>query len=229
MGKNVLLFGGKFDPIHIGHVKAALLGIDKTVSKLEEPHDLWFLLSYSMDYGQVSLEDTHHRLNMLNNVVDTVLRDWPHISVCTYEIDRADGAGTYAIVRDLRRLYPNINFKFLIGADQAYHIRQWRNSRKLVKTIPFIILPRFGVYNMTGASWFHDTPHTFVRAGKPSGDKINSTSIRQAFRTVRDTIVDGGNHTHLFPDTYRYILKHDLYKGAGDEGKTVTFKGPFGP
>jgi len=227
MRKNVILYGGKFDPIHTGHVQAALLGLDKVANGFGEPSDLWFLPTYSTDHGQIDLEDSHRRLEMLDNVVNTVLKDWPNISVCTYELDKANGAGTYAVVKDLRRLCPDINFKFLIGADQAYTIRQWRNSRKLVKTIPFVIVPRSGTYNMTGASWFHDTPHTFIRRSKSGGDKISSTSIRQAFRASRDVLVANGSHGHLFPHTYKYIMDHNLYNGAKYGEKPSSFKGYF--
>jgi len=200
MGKNILLFGGAFDPPHIGHLSTALSALEYI-----ESDELWFIPCYSDAFGQKNLSDAHRRLDMVN----LMLKDCPisKLYVCEREIEMANQAGTYAIVKDLMRVYPSCDFRYLIGSDQASRIREWRNSRDLLKTIPFVVVNRIGVAAPFSYSWCNYTPHTYIET---VNHNIASTGIKLDFAANRDRYREV-RHPNLTISVNKYIIEHNLY------------------
>jgi nicotinate-nucleotide adenylyltransferase len=226
MADNIIIYGGAFDPVHRGHETMALMGIDKARSITGENHELWFLPSYSDAFGYKQYASAEHRLNMLHLVNDRVLAR-PDIVVSDFEIAMGNHAGTFAVVKALMRAYPSKNFKFLIGSDQAGNIRRWRNSRDLVKLIPFIILDRRGHY-YTSTSWFSSKPHLKIR-GHILDRRISSTEIRSMLLNPRKR---EQYRTAELRDirlcVKQYIYDNDLYilnKGDKDDSKYTIAAG----
>ena len=204
MGKKTLLFGGAFDPPHKSHMCLAYTVLEH--KEFRDDTELWFLPCYSDAFGQKNLTPPEHRVAMLNIVANFIGNN---VSVCTTEIEMANSAGTYAIVMELRRRHPDRDFYYVIGSDQAGRIREWRNSRDLLKTIPFVVIRsplRFGSYD-----WCFSPPHIWI--DKPTkmltmqeGASYRSSDIREFIRYKRNVHYPG-----LLFDTYSYISKHNLY------------------
>jgi nicotinate-nucleotide adenylyltransferase len=203
MSKNIILFGGSFDPPHIGHLSTAAVALERTGSD-----GLWFIPCYSDAFGQKNLSDVHHRVVM----TDLMLKDFPtsKFHVCEREVEMANQAGTYAVIRDLMRTYPNYNFKYLIGLDQAQRIREWRNSRDLLRTIPFIVIKRVGLPDKTTLSWYYDKPHTYIDV-TVNKNKMSSSNIRFDFMKYRHKYLKVC-HPNLTESVNSYIIENDLYQ-----------------
>lgn len=200
MSKNILLFGGAFDPPHVGHLTTAAIALEHIGSD-----ELWFIPCYSDAFGQKNLSDVHHRVAM----VDLMIKDFPvyKFYICEREIEMANQAGTYAVVRELIHSYPNYNFRYVIGLDQAQRIREWRNSRDLLKTIPFVVVRRADLPDKT--SWYHRQPHTYLNTSVEN--KIASSNIRFDFAAARDKFKKTC-HPNLTVSVNRYIIENNLYQ-----------------
>jgi Nicotinic acid mononucleotide adenylyltransferase len=213
MKKKTLLFGGAFDPPHKSHIRTALTAINH--KNFGGDTELWFLPCYSDAFGQKKLTDPKHRVAMLNNVLDYVGHN--NFEICTIEIEMANSAGTYAIVMELRRRHPDREFYYVIGSDQAGRIREWRNSRDLLKTIPFVIVKR--PLSFGSIEWCFSKPHTWIENSiklfdMPNGQTFQSTEIRERFRHKWKLYHDGvpSREEGLLYDVNQYVIKNELYK-----------------
>ncbi len=132
------LFGGTFDPVHLGHLALALAAL----AELQLDH-LFFVpaaqapLRYEMPYA--TAED---RLDLLNRAV-AELGD-PRLGVLDIEA-RAGGVNyTVDTVRKLRATWPRAEFFWLLGADQFAQLDRWREPAELAKLVEFAVLARPG-------------------------------------------------------------------------------------
>jgi nicotinate-nucleotide adenylyltransferase len=206
-GKNVILYGGAFDPIHKAHVATASVAID--MSEDPKADELWFLPCYSDAFGKKHLTSEEHRCTMI--MLTIVEKHLGNMKLNTIEFDMRNKAGTYAVVKRLMSDYPTYNFTYLIGLDQALQIRSWRNSRKLLDLIRFIVVRR--VVNNQPAlrppKWVRREPHIYVN-NSPMFLPISSSEIRGQFLVSREEIRQNV-YTKVAKSVKRYILQNDLY------------------
>lgn len=206
-----LLFGGAFDPPHKSHINTA--GTALAHKKFSDgTTELWFMPCYSDAFGQKDLTDPKHRIAMLNSVVNYMGNC---TSVCTTEIEMANKAGAYAVVKELIRRYPEREFYYVIGSDQACRIREWRNSRDLLKTIPFVVIKREGI-NRGSHDWCFSDSHIWI--DKPinmfvfgDGHAHTSSYIRECFHKDWKNQKEN-KHKGLLVAVHEYIVNHNLYK-----------------
>lgn len=208
--KEVLLLGGAFDPVHIAHRVLATVALTKA-GELYGSSELWFLPCYSDAFGKKALTAPEHRIAMLEIMVSTALQHNPRYKVCTHEIDMANDAGTYAVVRSLIRTYPDVNFRYVIGFDLVEGVRKWRNSRDLLKTIPFMVFDRQGMVNYSNHRWIDDEYH-YTHGKHLLQNNISSTEIREDFAKNRE-VWRNSHHVMLDPGVHQYINQHNLYTG----------------
>lgn len=129
------LLGGSFNPAHGGHRHICLmamkrLGLDQ-IWWLVSPHNPLKPLSSLADYGarlrsaKTAAKHPRMRATDLERTLKT-----------RYTIDT---------VRELKRRFPEIQFFWLMGADNLATLHRWRNWRELAQTVPFVVLDR-GIY-----------------------------------------------------------------------------------
>jgi nicotinate (nicotinamide) nucleotide adenylyltransferase len=176
--------------------------------------ELWFLPCYSDAFGQKKLMAPEHRVAMLNHVVDYLGQE--EFRICTTEIEIANSAGTYAIVMELRRRHPDREFYYVIGSDQAGRIRQWRNSRDLLKTIPFVIIKR--PLSFGSVEWCFSKPHIWIEnqakvffSDQKADATYQSSGIRKMFHDNWEACSQKPVSGLLY-ETYLYILANKLYR-----------------
>ena len=103
------IFGGSFDPIHSGHIEVArqayaLLNLD----------EVWFLPSSKTPLKDRNLTDNEDRKHMIALSIQNI----PYFSLCTIEMEREGISYTIDTVLELKRLYPDYDFYWIIGNDQ---------------------------------------------------------------------------------------------------------------
>lgn len=132
--REVGIFGGTFDPIHIGH----LLAVESvyTTLKLDE---VWFLPTFIPPHKQTrKVTDSFHRLEMLKRAI----APYSEFKVCTYEIDQATISYTYNTIVSLKEVYPECDFHFIIGADMVQFLPNWYRFEDLFSIINFAAVMR---------------------------------------------------------------------------------------
>jgi nicotinate-nucleotide adenylyltransferase len=130
------LFGGSFDPVHLGHLLVAQAAVEEL--KLDR---LFFIPAAQSPFKPESKPaPASARLRLLRLALASKTR---------YEIDDQEirrGSISYTIdtVRDYRKRFPNAELFYLIGADHAAKLNQWREPDELAKLAEFAVVPRPG-------------------------------------------------------------------------------------
>ena len=136
---NIALFGGTFDPIHAGHLAAARAArrrfhLDKVlfIPTGNPPHKTHnHLTDYAQRYAMVSLACAGE----------------PRFVPSTIEAPTADGSPRYSIdtVRAVeRKLRPSDRLYFLLGVDAFLDLPLWKEFRRLLDSVKFIVVSRPG-------------------------------------------------------------------------------------
>ncbi len=129
------LFGGTFNPVHIGHLRAAL--------EVKEGFDLdeVILIPAALPPHKMPGEvaDAADRLQMLN----LALEDTPGLNHSDVELKRAGPSYTIDTVEFFRQMLPDQSRSYLImGMDAFLEIDTWKSYDELLLQIPFIIINR---------------------------------------------------------------------------------------
>ena len=129
------LFGGTFNPVHIGHLRAALEV--KEGFKLDEV----ILIPAALPPHKMSgdVVDAADRLHMLK----LALTDISGLKLSDLELKRSGPSYTIDTVQHFKRKLPDQSLIYLIiGLDAFLEIDTWKSYEELLSQIPFIIINR---------------------------------------------------------------------------------------
>ncbi|EJY57024.1 nicotinate (nicotinamide) nucleotide adenylyltransferase [Alicyclobacillus hesperidum URH17-3-68] len=134
--KKVLLFGGTFDPPHVGHLTMAQLAYEQT-----GVDEVWFLPAPSPPHKADIADDTFAwRVAM----VSALLHDRPHLRTMPLEARLPRPSYTIDTVKACKKWYAGVDFMFLLGADSLAHLPTWSGATALCSLIPFVVAAREG-------------------------------------------------------------------------------------
>ena len=144
MGRRIGLFGGTFDPPHMGHLAAALaakeaLGLDEVL--LVVANDPW------QKSGQRSITEARHRLAMTELLVE----DADGIEASDAEILRGGESYMIDTVSDMRQQGHEITL--IVGADVADGLETWERSDQLRQLVRVAVVDRPGYVSSTLDGW----------------------------------------------------------------------------
>jgi nicotinate-nucleotide adenylyltransferase len=194
------VFGGTFDPPHIGHLILAT----EACEELCFERLLWVLTPVPPHKLDQSITPLEHRLGML----ELAISNEPNFELSRIEIDRPGPHYTVDTIRLLAGEYPSADFILLIGGDSLRDLPTWHRPADLVSACHEIGVIRRPDDSVDLSAWERQVPGTqakvrFVDA--PLLD-ISSRSIR---RRIREKL---SFRYYLSSSVYKYILKHNLYK-----------------
>jgi nicotinate-nucleotide adenylyltransferase len=140
---SVALYGGSFDPVHLGHLAVARKAADSF--NLERvyfvPADVQPLKA------QQQVTTFYHRYAMLALALQGQQRFLPSLLEAPEIVRASHQPASYTVdtVRRMRvRLDPAIRLYFLIGMDAFQHIAKWRSPVELLRSAEFIVAARPG-------------------------------------------------------------------------------------
>jgi len=129
------IYGGSFDPVHLGHLKTA------TSLKTELHLDHLFLLPCCEPVHKVGLKySSNDRLKMLNLAVD----NFSTLEIDSREISRGGGSYMIDTLRELKRIYKDEPICLIIGMDSYLKIKTWKDWQEFSKLVHMVILQRQG-------------------------------------------------------------------------------------
>ncbi len=179
------LFGGTFDPIHLGHTTLASAARDRF--RLDLVYFIPCRQSPHKDApASASRED---RCRMIE--IGTEDFSWARLS--TIELDRTGPSYSWQTLSAFRNMNPGAELFWILGNDQWEAIERWANPDYLRTAATFLVFPRGG----------DPTPKPGFRMKViPVRHPANATEIRDARGEVTD---------HLNPRVARYIRREGLY------------------
>ncbi len=137
-GPGIGIFGGTFDPVHVGHLVAATwaretLGLDRVL--LVVANVPW------QKAGTRTVTPAEDRFLMVQAAVDGVVG----VEACRVEIDRGGPSYTADTVRELLVATPSARPYVIVGADVAGELDTWQRVDELRREVTLVIVDRGGV------------------------------------------------------------------------------------
>ena len=191
MKKRTGIYGGSFNPIHLGHVSLA-----KALAESSLVDEMWLLVSPQNPFkANANLLDDETRLRLTRLAVSDV----PGVEVCDREFFLPRPSYMFNTLTALSREHPDREFVLIIGADNWERFPDWYRSSDILAAYRVIIYPRPGFV-------LPDVPKGVTIADTPLLD-ISSTAIRR--RIANDPDYDGEG---LPPVVWKEIKAMGLYR-----------------
>jgi len=198
------VFGGSFDPIHLGHVAIAEHVIkEKIVDEVlfvparQAPHKL-----------EQASSDAKKRLEMINLILGM------NSGFCSSDIEvlhDKDTSYTIDTMETLNRVFQDYELFFLMGMDSLVQLHTWHRATELVQRNNFLIFPRAGVLAPSYvelAAFFG-----YKSAEKLLNSIIEMPTVDVSATVVREQCLKGNSVVDLVPEpVIQFILKHNLYR-----------------
>lgn len=129
------VFGGTFDPVHLGHLHAA-----RTVQRRLGIEDFRFVPAGDPPHRGATFAAARHRLAMLR----LALREWPEASIDERELHRPGPSWMVETLESLRRDHPDRPLLLIIGQDSANSLDRWHRWRELFDLAHLVVMTRPG-------------------------------------------------------------------------------------
>lgn len=200
MPKLIGLFGGTFDPPHIGHLilsaeAHAQLGLDRLLWVLtpDPPHK----------QGQL-ITPIEHRLAM----VKLAIADESGFELCTIEMDRPGPQYALDTVKTLSESNPSAGLVYLMGGDSLHDLPSWQRPADLVAALRFI-----GVLRRPGFSIDLPAIEKKLPGLTAKVRYVDAPLIDIAAHEIRQRVAGGRPFRYFLPPAiYEYIVEHNLYR-----------------
>ncbi len=199
------VFGGSFDPVHLGHLRLAeccwrqaRLDAIEFMPTAQQPLKPW---------GPVASEAD--RVAMLR----LAAADWPAFRVSTMEIERGGVSYSVDTLRTLRAMNPAAELFFLMGADALNEFPEWREPAAICELATPIVVRRAG------------SPEPDFDVLRPIASEPRLAEIRAAqvempptpisSSGIRAMIAAGGDWQKMVPRAVgEYIETQGLYRAS---------------
>ncbi len=210
--KRVGIFGGSFNPIHLGHTALAAYICEQGLVD-----EVWLMVSPQNPLKcDLTLLDEQERLAMARLAVAS----YPMLRACDFEFSLPRPSYTYHTLQALREAYPDYEFSLIIGEDNWQCFSRWYHGDDIARETPIIVYPRDiesaglrvegKLRDVYPTGWYHqeDNQHSSLA---PRLLPFSSTEIRQHIATGQDT-----SHM-LHPDVAQYIKQKQHYIPINNE------------
>ena len=193
----ICLFGGTFDPPHIGHLLIA-----QTVCEAENFDKILFIPAYTPPHKN-NITPVKHRIEM----VKLAISDNPNFEYSDADIVRKGVSYTIDTILDIKQKsgFKNDEVYYLIGSDSLIDLKNWKDSKKILKECNVIVAIRPGFRPSDIPHWILQKVHF---ANIPRFE-LSSTKIRS--RWVKDLTI---RYMVTLP-IWEYINKNNLYNIKG--------------
>ena len=200
MTERIGIFGGTFDPPHLGHLILA----SESRSQLDLTCLLWVLTPHSPHKLDKPLTSIAHRLEM----VKCAIRDEPTFELSTIEFDRPAPQYTVDTIRAIQALYPQADMILLIGADSLGGLTTWRRPADLVAACREI-----GVMRRLGESVHLSALEAALPGVKKKIHFVEAPLLQISSREIRRRVAEGLAYRYFLPPAvYEYIQTYNLYR-----------------
>jgi len=196
VGERIGVFGGTFDPIHVGHLVAAVnarhcLDLDRVI--LMVANVPW------QKVGQRTVSSAEDRYALVQAAVGEV----PGLEAGRLEIDRGGESYTADTLEQLAGLNPRAELYLIIGWDVAGELTSWDRWQSIQRLATLVVVNRPG-------------------AGRPGGlhgwrvEEVTVPALEISSTDLRARAADGRPLDYLVPEAAVHCLRaRGLYAAGG--------------
>ena len=133
--QRIAIFGGTFDPIHLGHVELAVHA--KNAAELDQVIFLPCLQSPHKKEAPLAAPD--QRVKMIRKAI----AEFEWISVSRWELDRPPPSYSWLAAEHFSGNSPDTELFWMLGDDQWDQIHTWSKPARIAEILTFIVFPRY--------------------------------------------------------------------------------------
>lgn len=191
--KKVCLFGGTFDPPHIGHLLIA-----QTVAEAEKFEKIIFVLA-----NQPPLKENYSSVEQRMTMLKMAISGNPRFDISDIELKRGGISYTIETVKAYKKA-ENLKAKelfYLIGSDSLLTLQQWEHAEKLLDECQILVAIRPGFRPSAIPGWVLKK----IQFANIPRFEISSTTIRERWlegKTIRYMVTQ---------PVWEYIFAYNLY------------------
>ena len=185
------IFGGTFDPIHLGHLITA-----QSVREIRKLDKIIFIPSFVSPHKTgLKSASPKNRLEMIKLSIEGI----DFFDYSDFEVKRKKVSFTIETLKEMKRQYDNI--EFIIGYDNIFQFHTWKDPDKIFELVKIIVLKRKSSYPPPEKDKYYKAAE-FVQT---RGIEISATDIRERVK-------NGLPINYLVTDEVRnYIYRNKLY------------------
>lgn len=198
---NIGIFGGTFDPIHLGHL--ILAERCRTDANLDE---VWFMPSYIPPHKQ---GNAITRFEQRIEMIELATTGQPLFRVENIEKELPPPSYTANTLTELRSRHPDHSFHLIVGADCLPDLPGWYQPQRILAQAGLVVVPRPGI-----AIWSREQ---LASALGLAPDAVNMIPVdcplmEIASRELRARTAAGKSIRYLVPRSVEeYIREKKLY------------------
>ena len=207
----IAIFGGTFDPVHLGHINMAQQCVN--AFNLDT---LYFMPCALPAHKAAPGISTQHRINMLN----AAIAPYPHFKLDLRELNRTGPSYSLLSLQELRKEHPTTPILFLIGMDSFNNLDKWFEWQAITQLCHIVVYQRPAQHRTVNGELKSYMQHANVDeaatlkqslAGKLyflPGEMLDAASS-----TIRKQLKISNKKNELLPDAVsHYIQMHQLYQ-----------------
>ncbi len=199
--KRIGVFGGSFDPPHLGHICLAMEMLEK--HSLDE---VWFCPAKQNPLKKHPAAVTEEQRTAM---VRLAIRGIPGLKCCLVDLERPGPSYTVETLRILhQKLRGKADLYLILGKDSAETFFSWHQPEEIIKLSSIITGSR---PKMAGPEIGKDARHAIAQAIEKG---LTSTRVMDISSSeIRHRIHENRHVEHLLPQAvWRYIKAHQLYE-----------------
>ena len=191
-----IIFGGTFNPFHIGHYE-----ILKALNSLPEAEKIYLMPDKIPPHKSSDfLAPDEDRIEMCQ----LIAKEFNKTEVLLIEFEREGKSYTFDTVTELKKIFPETHFFMACGGDMISSLNHWYRWDELIKEIGFYAFRR------EGDSGFDEAVKQLKAVG--ADIRVINTPIPMVSSTDIRASIKNGEKTPLLPSTIsKYIQTRKLY------------------
>ena len=194
------IMGGTFNPVHNGHLILAEQA--REYCNLDEILFMPSGNSYMKEQGEIPDGDTRISMTAL------AIEDNPHFALSTMEVERKGPTYTCETLAELKKLHPETEYYFIVGADNLFSIETWWKPEEILAGCTLIVAARGDKEEsaiINKAAELKEKYKARILILPERRFDVSSTEIREKIKR-------GESVRYLLPDkVIAYIEKNRLY------------------
>jgi nicotinate-nucleotide adenylyltransferase len=200
MTEKIGVFGGTFDPPHLGHLILAAEALDQ----LKLAKVLWVLTPVPPHKLDQTITSLDHRLAM----TQLMLGDYPEFELSRVEIDRPGPHYMLDSVKVIKDQFPGAELLLLLGGDSLRDLRTWHRPADLLS-----ICQGMGVMRRPNDTIDLDELEEILPGISQKVLFIDAPLLEISSRDIRRRISEGRAFRHfLIPPVFDYIQTRKPYR-----------------
>lgn len=208
------IFGGTFDPVHFGHLRAATEALEKL------PLDDFRLLpAGTPPHRSRTFAGAEHRFAMLRLAVQ------PHgdLRVDDREVRRGGNSYMTETLEEIRAEEGGRPLVLMVGQDAVNHLDSWHEWRRLFELAHLVVMRRPKSRHVYSGTLFKalqprliESPEMLTQKAHGYVLPLEVTQLEISSTGIREIVASGRSPRFLLPDVViEYIREHGLYGSRG--------------